>query len=227
MTKGQCAVSVAALLKEPNYNSEMFSQLLFGETFEIESHENGFSKIVSDFDGVVGWMSDLQYTLIQDIVETNLIQDPVVKYSDQLLSLGSELNFEFSHKNTEESTVLSTARRFLNVPFLHGGRSLFGVDASAFVQLVYKVHGKKLPRFAEVQAELGELLAFVWEAEAGDLAFFDDESGRISHVGIMLNNEEIIHAYGKVRVDILDSSGIFNKDLQKHTHQLRFIKRLS
>ena len=84
-----------------------------------------------------------------------------------------------------------------------------------------------MPRDACQQAECGFVLDFIEEAEPGDLAFFENEEGRIIHVGIMLENQKIIHAHGKVRIDQLDSVGIFNKDQNKHTHRLRFIKRIN
>ena len=75
-------------------------------------------------------------------------------------------------------------------------------------------------------AELGEVIDFLGESEAGDLAFFETVEGKINHVGIMLNSYELIHAFGKVRIDSLDSSGIYNNELKKHTHRLRFVKRI-
>ena len=73
---------------------------------------------------------------------------------------------------------------------------------------------------------LGEVLDFVEESQPGDLAFFENQEGKISHVGIMLEDQKIIHAYGKVRIDQLDSAGIYNANLKKHTHKLRFLKRI-
>lgn len=122
--------------------------------------------------------------------------------------------------------LLSTAFLFLNAPYLWGGKSPFGIDCSGFTQLVYKLNGYKLPRDAYQQVELGSPLSFVEEAEAGDLAFFDNEEGRIVHVGILLNNEQIIHASGCVKVDKFDHYGIFSSDTKKYSHTLRVIKRL-
>jgi cell wall-associated NlpC family hydrolase len=144
-----------------------------------------------------------------------------------LLSIGSEVEFPVvasrrSH-DVRESIAL-TAREFLNVPYLWGGKSFFAVDCSGFTQLVYKVHNVKLPRDASQQVEVGESLTFVEESQPGDLAFFENDEGRIVHVGIMLENQKIIHASGKVRIDTLDSTGIFNKEMNKHTHKLRVIK---
>lgn len=121
--------------------------------------------------------------------------------------------------------LLATAAFFLNAPYLWGGRTLFGIDCSGFSQLVFKLNGIKLKRDAWQQAEQGQTVDFLPEVKAGDLAFFDNENGRITHVGIMLNANEIIHASGKVRVDPLDNQGIYNAELGKYTHKLRIIKR--
>jgi cell wall-associated NlpC family hydrolase len=101
-----------------------------------------------------------------------------------------------------------------------------GIDCSGFTQLVYKLNGHQLPRDAAQQVELGSPLNFVEEAEAGDLAFFDNEEGKIVHVGILLDHERIIHASGSVRIDKFDHYGIFNTDTKKYSHTLRVIKRL-
>ncbi len=105
-----------------------------------------------------------------------------------------------------------------------GRKSFFAVDCSGFTQLVYKIHGIKIPRDASQQAEVGEDLTFVEETKPGDLAFFENAEGKIIHVGIMLENQKIIHASGKVRIDTLDSTGIFNEEMNKHTHKLRVLK---
>lgn len=124
------------------------------------------------------------------------------------------------------SDLISTAFLFLNAPYLWGGKSPFGIDCSGFTQLVYKLNGYKLPRDAYQQVELGSVLSFVEEAEAGDLAFFDNEEGRIIHVGILLDNERIIHASGCVRVDKFDHYGIFGTETKKYSHTLRVINRI-
>ena len=92
--------------------------------------------------------------------------------------------------------------------------------------MVYKLCGHQLLRDAKRQATQGEVLSFIEESEPGDLAFFDNENGEITHVGIILKDYHIIHAFGNVRIDTLDHSGIFNAELQKHTHKLRVIKKM-
>jgi len=124
------------------------------------------------------------------------------------------------------SKVAPTAMEYLNVPYLWGGRSIFGVDCSGFVQVVYQMCGIDLPRDAAQQIEKGGGVDFVDEAQSGDLAFFDNPLGEIIHVGIMFGDGNIIHASGQVRIDKIDHNGIFNTTLGTYTHSLRIIKRL-
>jgi gamma-D-glutamyl-L-lysine dipeptidyl-peptidase len=142
-----------------------------------------------------------------------------------------EYEFSGEHTTPEEKKIdrkkiVSTAHIFLNAPYLWGGRSPFGIDCSGFTQIVYKLNGLKLLRDAYQQATLGLSLSFVEEAQAGDLAFFDNEEGKIIHVGIVLDDNKIIHASGQVRIDKLDHYGIFNVDTKKYSHHLRVIKKI-
>lgn len=130
-----------------------------------------------------------------------------------------------THKKDAQA-IADTAYLFLNAPYLWGGRSPFGIDCSGFVQLVYKLCGYKLPRDAYQQVESGHALSFAEEAETGDLAFFDNEEGRIVHVGIVLEDQQIIHASGSVRIDKFDHYGIFHSGTKKYSHMLRVIKRV-
>ncbi|MFZ3574119.1 NlpC/P60 family protein [Tenacibaculum finnmarkense] len=133
----------------------------------------------------------------------------------------------------KKKAVAKTALLFLNIPYLWGGKSVFGIDCSGFTQMVYKLAGYNLLRDAKEQVTQGETLNFIEESQAGDLAFFDtsfnisadQKPAKITHVGIILENNTIIHAHGKVRIDTLDHRGIYNVDSKKYTHQLRIIKR--
>jgi cell wall-associated NlpC family hydrolase len=129
-------------------------------------------------------------------------------------------------KDKFRSGVIDVAKFYLNAPYLWGGKSVFGIDCSGLSQMVFRQFGIKLRRDAYQQAEQGELVGFLQEAKAGDLAFFDNNEGRINHVGIMMDNERIIHASGKVRIDAIDNQGIFNRELNRYTHKLRIIKRV-
>lgn len=122
--------------------------------------------------------------------------------------------------------LLEHALMYENAPYLWGGKSPFGIDCSGYTQMIYKLSGIKLPRDASQQALIGTTLSFVEEAEPGDLAFFDNEEGDIVHVGILLEDNYIIHASGKVRIDRIDHQGIYNPEMRDYSHNLRIIKRI-
>ncbi len=126
----------------------------------------------------------------------------------------------------EKAKIAENSYLLLNSPYQWGGRSPFGIDCSGFVQLIYKLNGIFLPRDASQQALMGQALSFIEEAEDGDLAFFDNAEGQITHVGIILSNNRIIHASGKVRIDKLDHQGIFNLEKRDYTHRLRLISKI-
>ena len=108
-----------------------------------------------------------------------------------------------------------------------GGRSVFGIDCSGFVQQVYAYFNIQLPRDAYQQAGMGKDIGFLAETICGDLAYFDNKEGKITHVGIMLDAQTIIHASGRVRIDYIDQAGILNKETGERTHQLRIVKCLA
>jgi gamma-D-glutamyl-L-lysine dipeptidyl-peptidase len=169
----------------------------------------------------------------------------------QEFSFHGDICFPFAKKKVLpfEGSLGEVAKWYLNTPYLWGGRSPFGIDCSGFTQMVYKINGIKLKRDAWQQAEQGKALSFLEEAKTGDLAFFDNEDGKIVHAGIILQRPSapatrkensfplgesslaggdirIIHASGKVRIDRLDHQGIYNEDARKYTHRLRVAKRI-
>jgi cell wall-associated NlpC family hydrolase len=102
---------------------------------------------------------------------------------------------------------------------------VFGIDCSGFVQQVFRFFNKNLPRDAWQQAVKGEMVGFLAEVQCGDLAFFDNEEGSITHVGLLFDEKTIIHSSGKVRIDPIDNMGIISRDTGERTHRLRIIKR--
>lgn len=123
-------------------------------------------------------------------------------------------------------SLVSFAMHYLNAPYTWGGRSPFGIDCSGFTQIIYKMARIRLPRDAKDQAEAGDMVSFVEEAQPGDLAFFDNDEGNIIHVGIILDDSRIIHASGCVRIDNIDHQGIYNVQRHEYTHQLRLIRNI-
>jgi len=243
---GICNISIIPLRKEKSQKSEMISQLLYGETFEILELSDNWSYIKMNFDNYKGWIKNNQYVEI-DINEFNVKDESrycldlveFVESSDKKLKtivmgsnvsnaaiLNDKFDGNFSNDKKKKEEAVEIALSLINTPYLWGGRSPFGIDCSGFTQLAYKMIGINLPRDAKDQAKIGLTLSFIDESQSGDLAFFNDEEDRITHVGIILKDNNIIHASGKVRIDRLDQTGIYNNELRTHTHKLRFIKKI-
>lgn len=238
MKKAIARVSVVPVRAEHSDKSEIVTQILYGESVDILAYEGNWAKIKMHLDGYEGWVDSKQLQILDEVQfnqrTTTLLQEPfrvcMTDTGTSLLPMGAELLVDELESNAllapERHKIAQTAQTFVNVPYLWGGRSFFGIDCSGFSQVVYKVNGIIIPRDAYQQAERGKLIDFIEEAQPGDLAFFENQEGRIHHVGIMLDNQKIIHAHGRVRIDEIDSIGIFNKEQNKHTHKLRFIKNL-
>lgn len=122
--------------------------------------------------------------------------------------------------------IIKLAKRYLNTPFLWGGRSPFGMDSPALVQMVFQMAGYKVPREAAEQIEIGDNIDFIENAQPGDLAFFENSQGRISHVGILMPEGKVIHCFGGVRIDKIDHYGIYDETRQIYSKRLRLIKRI-
>lgn len=251
---GICNLSIVPLRLAPSNTSEMVSQVVFGEHFEVIESDKNWSKIRLNFDNDEGYIDNKQYKTISENTfeelskQKTFLVGELVDFITQentltTILLGAHLPFYDKHsfrideksflyegkvssEKKPKSAVVETAYLFLNSPYLLGGKTPFGIDAAGLIQMVYKLCGYKLPRKITQQATKGEVLSFIEESEAGDLAFFDDAEGNITHVGIIMNDYNIIHSYGKVRIDKLDHSGIYNIDTQQHTHKLRVIKKL-
>ena len=238
MKFGICNLAVIPLRKESSHTSEMVSQLLFNELYKVLDEKPGWYLIQSEEDQYEGWIQGIQHheiseTSFQELShKTRFVVDrPVLEHQGRQLSIGTMLTEPVSGTMTipqdfSPTLMLDFAQKMLGAPYLWGGRSVFGIDCSGFVQLCARAAGKQLPRDASQQVQEGELVYFLPEIQPGDLAFFGNEEGKIVHVGMMLDTERIIHASGQVRIDYLDQTGIFNKERNEHTHRLQVIKRI-
>ncbi len=249
-----CCVPVSPLRSEPSHKSEMVSQQLFGEkSIVIEEGDAYWSRVRLKYDGYEGWCQPSHLAEIDEEHYVNIDKDITAAWVNEVdynghrmnIPLGSSLSafkngkafwrknsvhFKGEVWNPEEikitpKLIKQVAYKFLNTPYLWGGKSVFGIDCSGFAQMTYKFMNKQLPRDAWQQAETGEVVNFLQQARCGDLAFFDNDEGHIIHVGILLNQNEVIHSSGKVRIDKIDTQGILNLETKLRTHKLRIIKR--
>ncbi len=250
-----CHLSVVPVRTRPDQDDPQVSQMLFGELCYIREKKNKHWYKISTLDDVDGWVQTTQINVIENKTFEELrlrssialeIAHPVFHdETAQVIVLGSflpkydgmslhmpegKLIYNGMAKGDDTEITLETfikiARRYLYAPELKGGKSPFGIDNAAFVQLVFRYVNISLPRYASQQANLGQAIDFVDFAEKGDLVFCANDDNQIDHVGIYLGEKNIIHVNGCVRIDRLDHHGIYNTDSQKYTHKLRIIKRL-
>jgi len=255
MKYGICILALVPLRLEQAHRSEMVSQVLFGELFEIVDEQADWTSIRLLETDYLGWIQNGQFQKLEDsdkeqyflgrrivvgreggvllgeATQLQLCHGTTLYLNEEnrtnlpLLDLTYQGSISLFSKELVESELQQLALSYKDVPYLWGGRSEWGIDCSGFSQLIYSCFGLYLPRDAYQQAEKGETVDFISEIKVGDLAFFDNAQGRITHVGIMLDRDTIIHASAKVRVDRMDSEGIFNAELNRYTHKLRIVKR--
>jgi gamma-D-glutamyl-L-lysine dipeptidyl-peptidase len=248
-----CCVSIAPLRAEPSDRAEMVSQLLLGESLEIVEVQDNWTKVICEWDRYEGWMDTKQYIKLDKVLDkskdlttayellmpaagkNHFLQVPMgatlPQFDGMRFSIGKD-KFNYTGQVLQDGQAASSdwitkiAKRYLQAPYLWGGRSAHGIDCSGLTQSVYKSAGIRLKRDTTQQVHQGELVDFLHQVQPGDLAFFENAKGVIAHVGIMSSQESVIHAHGWVREDRIDHFGIFREDTRRYSHRLRLIKRV-
>ncbi|MDP9047192.1 MAG: C40 family peptidase [Bacteroidota bacterium] len=252
MEYGICNLAIIPLRAEASDKSEQVSQVLFGEIFEITEWTENWVKIIAANDNYTGWIGRLQFIMLGHLAYKKFKQTPppltfrpvtqawkIANNSILYLPAGSSLSFlegstcyigserfEIIGEIGETENFAATTMSFLNTPYLWGGRTHFGIDCSGFTQAVFRLQGVNLLRDASMQFEQGYEINALHDTKLGDLVFFENPEGKIVHVGIMLNNERIIHASGKVKIDTIDEKGIYSEELKRYTHKFHAVKRM-
>lgn len=253
---GVCRLSIVPVRAESSDKAELVTQLLFGDHYEViaVSKDKKWLQIKIHFDQYVGWLDAIQhhsitkeyfdyinradFKITTDITTSILYnKNPIVitmgsiipisaselfkmeeqfAFNGEAKSIGQKRDFEF---------IRNTAKKYLNAPYLWGGKTPFGIDCSGLIQMVFKISGYKLFRDAWQQAKQGRKVALK-DAQQGDLVFFQNQEGKISHVGILLADNKIIHASGRVRIDQVSEAGIVNSETKFITHTFAHCRRI-
>lgn len=247
----RCNLATSSIRRDSSHSSEMVSQVIFGEIVEVLKQGIGdWVYIKCTWDNYKGWVDINQFDLIlnEETITTpaNILfdnYDKVINNRKQILiSCGSIIGQEIVDQNLNVNTMnalvatdsksrkldllLQLAEHFLGASYLWGGRSVWGIDCSGLMQILFRFIGVDMPRDASEQQVIGDHVAFYSEFQAGDIAFFENSDRKIVHVGMILDSHKIIHAYGSVRIDRLEENGIYNHELNKITHKLRLVKRV-
>jgi cell wall-associated NlpC family hydrolase len=247
-----CENVFVPLRSGPSHRAEMLSQVLFGEKYQVLDQSGHWFKIITLFDNYTGWIdiNHIQQTEDKEKGTNRTLNRSLLCYKNDktkmVLEAGCEIyNPDFENKKftigkniyttssdfsssfiTTSDSFADLAMKFINSPYIWGGRIPSGIDCSGFTQLVYKIRGIAIPRDSWQQAEKGTSISFIDEVIPGDLVFFDNERGRISHVGMILSKGLVIHASGRVRIDTIDHQGIYKREIKGYSHHLRTIRRI-
>jgi len=233
----------------------MVSMLLFGEVFTVLESMDHWHLVQCRNDQYEGWIYSRMLHLVDaNFLQKYDIETPVYcgemlataqnGVKSYYMGFGSRMplfdgsHFYLGHEEVsynratispkskiDGSAVIDMAKKYLNTPYLWGGRSLLGIDCSGFTQMVFGICGCSLPRDASQQAENGTEIHSLKDAHKGDLAFFSENGQRVTHVGILTGDGHIIHASDEVRIDKIDENGIYNDDLKSYTLKASLIKR--
>jgi hypothetical protein len=220
-----------------------------------ESAERKWLRVKTNFDQYEGWIDEKQHHPISKEyfeylnqaefkITTDVTSSILYNKSRQIILMGSMIPISSSElfKMEEQFAFIGEAKnlgqkrefeflrntviKYLNSPYLWGGKSTFGVDCSGLTQMVFKMCGYRLLRDSFQQATQGKAVNAFHEGKPGDLAFFKNKDGKIHHVGILLEQDKIIHASGRVRVDHINEEGILNQETKTYTHQFSHLRRV-
>jgi hypothetical protein len=249
-----CILSVVPVRSEPSDKAELVTQLLFGEQVEILQEDKNWRKVRLYYDDYTGWLDAKQIAPIEEEDMKKFSESPALSYDlvqiamngtgmvpivlgstlplfhEKKIHIGKkEFDFEGTAKipvRADKSHIIEYAGMYLNAPYLWGGRSPFGIDCSGLTQMVYKLCGIRLKRDTHQQVAQGKGIMTLEQTQPGDLAFFRNDNGKITHAGILISSDKVLHAHGKVRIDKIDKEGIFNAEQNRYTHTLSHLRRM-
>ena len=159
--------------------------------------------------------------------KTGYVQSKFLKKHEgfRSIAMGEGSAESISPETTED--IIAQAEKLLGVPYLWGGMSAKGVDCSGLVRISHIMNGILLPRNASQQIKCGERVPLD-QLQRGDLVYFgtpatDDKPMRVTHVGIYLGNNKIIHSSHRVRINSLIPG---DPDYYENAHRLIAATRL-
>lgn len=253
---GVCRLSVVPVWDKPAGVHQMMQLLFGEHYRVIDkSADKEWIKIQMAYDQTEGWMAVSHHHSISleffDQIEasnykiaTDLVSTILYKKSPLPIVIGSivpissaelfKMDEQFAYngeakplsQKREKEFLRMIALRYLHATEVQGGKSPFGICAQGFVQMVFKICGYHLPWQINLMETAGKQIKDFHQAEEGDIAFFTNHKDGKPHVGIVLNDERVIHCHSQVRIDHLMEDGILHSDTRIFTHNLTQVRRV-
>ncbi len=223
------------LLEKPNKNSNIVSQIIYGEKLKILSQNKNFYKIKNIYDNYVGFVSKkIKLTRkFKPTHKTKILKSQIYFGSNKSkkkplniwLPFGSKLEILKKNKNFimfennkwiklnsicptsfKNKNFINILKLFLNCPYKWGGRTFKGIDCSALVQVYYKFNNKFFPRDTVDQIKHKKGLKNIKKLKKGDIIFWK------GHVAVCIDCNYLIHAYGpKKKVVVMPTQETINR----------------
>jgi hypothetical protein len=238
-----CVLPCVPLRVEPNDCSEQVNQIISGElVIKLEDCPGNWIKISSQSDGYEGYADPRHFNLHQSALQKHIIYkttfwnrgeashvSPIGSFvykNDSNYILGDFiLRSDSDDLGTSPNSLSAAAQIFLGTPYHWGGKTINGIDCSGLTQICARLLGIELKRDASDQSDQGAEVEWS-ERRVDDLAFFKNNEGKITHVGILNSEDGIIHASGEVRIDLLTKDGIVHSVTGEKTHSFSHFRRL-
>tara|TARA_B100001093_G_scaffold400573_1_gene388137 strand:+ start:407 stop:1159 length:753 start_codon:yes stop_codon:yes gene_type:complete len=227
--------SVSNIYSKPSTNSEVSSQILYGERFKILSRKKNWIKIKTGFDNYVGFIKKSKFN--QSFKPTNKIcnlKSKVFKKvnnkflpTKKFLYFGSAISIKKKNNNYVEfeknkwikindikkinhyeTNFIKILKLFLGCKYLWGGKTSEGIDCSALIQIYFYYNRNYFPRDSKDQAKFCKK-KINKKLSKGDIIFWK------GHVGMCLNRSKFIHAYGPKKKVLIMQTNFTIKEIQK------------
>jgi gamma-D-glutamyl-L-lysine dipeptidyl-peptidase len=202
------------IYKNSSKQSEVISQILYGEKFKILSKNKDWIKIKSSFDNYVGYIKNEKYAIKHNpsykvySLKADVF-NKLNKNTKNFLTFGSKISIIKENKNFVEfennkwlrksdlkkinhieKNFIKVFKLFLKTEYLWGGKTCKGIDCSALLQLYYYYNSSFYPRDTKDQIKYSKKRPKKKVFKKGDIIFWK------GHVAICINSKKLIHAYG-------------------------------
>jgi len=209
-----CKKPFINLYGRPSFNSEIASQIIYGEKFKVLSKNKKWMKIKNLFDNYVGYIKNENFKKNHKPthkicnLKANIFKKPNTR-TKNFLPFGSKILIICQNKkfvefeknkwikktdikkiNHKEKNFIKIFKKFLQVKYVWGGKSYKGIDCSALLQIFFYYNNLFYPRDTKDQIKYSRGKLKKRTFKKGDIIFWK------GHVAICLNSKKLIHAYG-------------------------------
>ena len=209
------------LYKKPSVNSEIVTQMIYGDSFLVSEKTKNWTKIKIIDDGYKGYIkirrfcNFLKSSHKVSVLKANIYKLPNKKrkisqltFNSKIKVLGTKKNFFKFEKGWinkrdvmpilfKEKNSFKKISIFKNVKYKWGGKSFKGIDCSALIQLFLNFNNKFCPRDARDQVKYFKRNIKLKNIRKNDIIYWK------GHVALALSNKKLIHAYGPMKKTVI------------------------